>query len=111
MRISGADFKAWYDGAFPPGYALETGACDIHDRDGNWIILDTDVVDTNQVGALYWDGDPDMNPHPRGYSVTKAFRDWKRNQDNDRIVIEVPQSRILEIHAALEHLGVKIISS
>lgn len=110
MKISGLEYKTWFARHFPRGFRIEHATLETR-RDDEWLIADTDLLDSNRLGALIWDGDPDQDPTGgRGMTVTKAIRE-ARTQDPERfLLVSVPKEQKQTAIELMKQIGGKILN-
>jgi hypothetical protein len=105
VKLSFAEFKAWHDAAWPPGYIWSGYTCmpdgrDIYADDGwNPAISDTTVIDLSLweglenetgVGAIPIRGDLDL---------AALIRKWRKARDSVSLVVTVPRGDADELRA------------
>lgn len=110
MKITGKEYKNWYENHKPENFSIEYQTIETRQND-EWIIEDNQILDSNRLGGLIWDGDPENDPTGgRGITITKAIKE-SRKQDNSRtLLIEIPAKNQQEFIKLIKDNGGKIIT-
>lgn len=110
MKISGLEYKRWYEQHFPAGFRIDHAMKETR-RNGEWLIADDELLDSNALGVLIWDGEPEQDPTGgRGMKVTTAIRNARRLDTDTLLLVQVPKSRHREALELLKTLDARVLT-
>jgi hypothetical protein len=115
MKVTGAEFREWFEGHFPDGFYMD-GSSDgpeLHTDSGEWLIAPDELVDPDDYGGLFWDGRDCApgTPDPtkgEGMNFSTAIKRWRKTRDFDVITLRVPKARVSEVTDAIRVMGIEI---
>lgn len=113
MKITGAEFKEWYDNHFPVGFFHDgsSDAREIHAHDGQWLLSNDEIIDPDELGELVWGGraygaaSDDDPTNAEGLAFSVAIKRWRKTSTHEFVTAFVPRDRVEEAKAALKALG------
>lgn len=94
MKISGHEFKDFYDNGWPGDnwyHDYDDDASIFFDNEGELIDLDR-VYDSDDLGTIVWQGPEIDDPtHSEGMSIAAAIKKWRKQKTTFSFVVSGPK--------------------
>lgn len=99
MKISGYDFKRWFDATLP---SIDNEQAAIFDDEGKIIVADDEILEDTKLGEVIFH---DQRPEP----VWRLIRPWIRDNKMKTMVVAFPVGRQDFISEAIRSAGATVL--